>query len=88
MQGIVGVFEIFQTDRRGHGFTGMACKIFDKGKLVLCKNSLRECMKISWNCTKQEWYHLLTSIVDKNQKPIITRIKRNSNLLIFEVMNI
>ena len=29
-------------DRRGRGFTDMACKIFDGSKLVPCKNSLRK----------------------------------------------
>ena len=31
-----------RTDRRGRGFTGMACKIFDRSKLLPCKNSRRE----------------------------------------------
>ena len=39
---------IFRNDRRGHGFTGMACKIFDRSKLVPCKNSRKECTKICW----------------------------------------
>ena len=40
---------------------------FFRSKLVPCKHSLRECVKISWNRTKQEWYHLLTS-TGKNQR--------------------
>ena len=47
----------------------MACKICDRSKLVSCKNSRRECIKICWDRTKQEWYNLLTSTAqDKNQK--------------------
>ena len=61
LQGIHWGVWIFQTDRRGCGLSGMACKICDSSKLVPGKSSRRECMKISWNCTKQDWYHLLTS---------------------------
>ena len=48
---------------RGRGSsTDLACKIFDRSKLVMCKNySRRECVKICWDLTKQEWYFLLTS---------------------------
>ena len=40
------LLNLFQTDRSGRGFTGMACKIVDRNKLVPCKNSLRESVKI------------------------------------------
>ena len=53
--------QIFRTDRRGRGFTGMACKIFDRSKLVPCKNSLIESVKICWDHTKQDRYYLLAS---------------------------
>ena len=44
MQGIIEVFELIP-DRRGRGFTGMACKIFDRRKLVPCKNNLERVSK-------------------------------------------
>ena len=68
----MGCSNWFRTDRRGRGFTGMACKIFDRSKLVPSKNSRRECVKICGDRTKQEWYYVL-----------LTRIKNSSNLLIF-----
>ena len=68
----MGCSNWFQTDRRGRGFTGMACKIFDRSKLVPSKNSRRECVRICGDRTKQEWYYVL-----------LTRIKSSSNLLIF-----
>ena len=37
---------LLKKDRRGRGFTGMACKIFDGSKLVPGKNSLKENVKI------------------------------------------
>ena len=57
----LGCSNWFRTDHRGRGFTGMACKIFDRSKLLPCKNSLRESVKICWDHTKQGWYYLLTS---------------------------
>ena len=74
---------IFRRDRSGRGFTGMACKIFDRSKLVPCKNSRTECMKISWNRTKQERYHLLTSRTRIKDQATITRLKSSSNLINF-----
>ena len=79
-------FFLFRTDRRGHAFTGMACKIFDRNKLVPRKNSLRESVTICWDRTKQDWYYLLTSYRTRIKEPvIITRIQSSSNLLIFLV---
>ena len=57
----LGCSNWFRTDRKGRGSTGMACKIFDRSKLVPCKNSLGESVKICWDRTKQDWYYLLTS---------------------------
>ena len=86
MQGIIGVFELIlnrsQSSRlHWHGF-----KIFERSKLVLCKNSLRESVKICLDRTKTGLVLPINFYRTRIKKPvIITRIKSSSNLLTFLV---
>ena len=60
---------------------------FFRSKLVPCKHSVRECVKISRNRTKQEWYVSPINFYKTRIKDpvIIKRIRSSSNLLIFLV---
>ena len=62
----------------------MTCKIFDRSKLVPCKNSLIESVKICWDHTKNGLVLPINFYRTRIKEPvIITRIKSCSNLLIF-----
>ena len=78
--GIVEVLEYF----RGRGFSGMACKIFDRSKFVPCKNSCRECMKISYKTGMVPPINFYRTRI--KDQVIMTRIKSNSNVVILLVL--
>ena len=80
----LGCSNWFRNDRRGRGFTGMARKIFDRSKLVPCKNSRRESVKIVE--IVQNRIGTINFYRTRIREPvIITRIKSSRNLLIFLV---